>query len=257
MGARTDRTGPAARRGPAVVVMPTFDEALNLERVARAVLAVDPEIRLLVVDDASPDGTGELADRLAAEEPRISVLHRAGREGLGHAYLAGFARALDDGAAVVLEMDADGSHPAAAIPALLARLDDASDPVELVIGSRRVPGGRIVDWPWYRRALSDAGNGYARRALALPARDVTAGFRAFRAEALRGAIARPVDSRGYCFQIDLTRRVHEAGGRIAEVPIEFREREHGRSKMSPAIVAEAMLRVTAWGLARRFRRVTR
>jgi len=234
-------------------VMPTYDEAANLERVARAVLAADPRIRLLVVDDASPDGTGAIADRLAAEDPRVAVLHRTARDGLGPAYLAGFARVLGEGARVVVEMDADGSHPAAALPAMLARLDDPGDPQDLVIGSRRVPGGRMVDWPWHRRAISHAGNAYARALLDLPARDVTAGFRAFRADALRAAIAEPVVSRGYCFQIDLTRRVADAGGRIAEVPIEFREREHGRSKMSGRIVLEAMVRVTRWGIARRFR----
>jgi dolichol-phosphate mannosyltransferase len=246
----SDRVGPGPR---VVVVMPTFDEAENLERVARALLAAAPEVGLLVVDDASPDGTGEIADRLAAADPRVRVLHRTARDGLGHAYLAGFRQVLDTGAEIVVEMDADGSHPAATLPAMLARLDDPADPVGLVLGSRWVAGGRVVDWPAHRQAISRAGNAYARAMLDLPARDVTAGYRVFRASALRDVHLDDVDSRGYCFQIDLTRRVHAAGIAIAEVPITFTERAFGRSKMSTRIVVEAMLKVTAWGLARRFR----
>jgi len=233
--------------GPVVVVIPTYDEAQNLEAVVRAVTAAAPEARLLVVDDASPDGTGELADRLAADDPRIAVLHRAGRQGLGAAYLAGFAEALarDPRPAAVVEMDADGSHPADALPTLLEAL--AGERVGLAIGSRWIPGGRVEDWPWFRSWMSRAGNAYARAMLRLPVRDVTAGFRAYRVEALEAALAEPVESQGYCFQIDLARRVAAAGWRIEERPITFRERVHGRSKMSLRIVLEAMARVTRWG----------
>ncbi|WBU36798.1 polyprenol monophosphomannose synthase [Homoserinibacter sp. YIM 151385] len=234
-----------------LVVMPTFDEADNLERTAALVLAADPRVDLLVVDDDSPDGTGAIADRLAAAEPRIRVLHRRRRDGLGRAYLEGFRLAIEHGATVVIEMDADGSHPADRLPALLDALDAGAD---LAIGSRWVPGGRVVDWPWLRRALSRGGNAYARIALGIPVRDATAGFRAYRAERLAGLDLDGVHSRGYCFQIDMTLRAHDAGLRIAEVPIAFTERVAGRSKMSGAIIAEAMLRVTVWALRRRLRR---
>lgn len=235
-----------------LVVTPTYDEAGSVAATVAAVLAASPQAHVLVVDDASPDGTGEVADRLAAADPRVSVLHRSAKQGLGRAYVAGFRHALERGYEVVVEMDADGSHPASALPALLAALAD--DPATgLAIGSRYVPGGGLADWAAGRRLLSRAGNAYARFMLRLRVRDVTAGYRAYRADVLRGLPLDEIDSRGYCFQIDMTRRTLDAGWRIVERPIEFRERTAGRSKMSRAIVVEAMWRVTVWGVARLFR----
>jgi dolichol-phosphate mannosyltransferase len=236
-----------------LVITPTYDEAGNLETTVSAIFAAAPGVDVLVVDDASPDGTGDIADRLAAADPRVSVLHRPGKQGLGRAYVAGFLAALERGYDVVVEMDADGSHPAEALPALLAAL--AGDPaVGLAIGSRYVPGGGLSDWAAGRRLLSRAGNAYARTMLRLGVRDVTAGYRAYRAEVLRDLPLGDIDSRGYCFQIDMTLRTLDSGWAIVESPIEFRERTAGRSKMSKAIVAEAMLRVTVWGVARLFHR---
>lgn len=244
---------PAEPTRPRVlVVTPTYDEAGSIAATVAAVLAATPEAHVLVVDDASPDGTGEIADRLAAADPRITVLHRAGKEGLGRAYVAGFDVALARGYDVIVEMDADGSHPASALPSLLAAL--AADPTTgLAIGSRYVPGGGLADWAAGRRLLSRAGNAYARALLRLRVRDVTAGYRAYRAEVLRGMPLHEIDSRGYCFQIDMTLRTLDAGWSVVERPIEFRERTAGRSKMSRAIVVEAMLRVTVWGVGRALR----
>lgn len=244
---------PAAPPSRVLVVTPTYDEAGSLEATVSALFAAVPGVDLLVVDDASPDGTGAIADRLAAADPRVSVLHRAGKDGLGRAYVAGFRVALARGYDVIVEMDADGSHPAAALPSLLEAL--AADPrVGLAIGSRYVPGGGLADWAAGRRLLSRAGNAYARTVLRLPVRDVTAGYRAYRAAVLRAMPLDEIDSRGYCFQIDMTLRTLDAGWTVAERPIEFRERVAGRSKMSRAIVVEAMLRVTGWGVRRLFRR---
>jgi dolichol-phosphate mannosyltransferase len=235
----------------ALVVTPTYDEAGSLAATVAAVFAAAPDVHVLIVDDASPDGTGVIADRLAADDDRVTVLHRPGKHGLGRAYVAGFRLALDRGYDVIVEMDADGSHPASALPALVAALDDPA--VGLAIGSRYVPGGGLADWAAGRRLLSRAGNAYARALLRLGVRDVTAGYRAYRAEVLRELPLDEIDSRGYCFQIDMTRRTLDAGWRVVERPIEFRERTAGRSKMSKAIVVEAMLRVTAWGIARAVR----
>ena len=243
----------AARPGRVLVVTPTYDEADNLESTIAALRSSGASCDILVVDDASPDGTGQLAERLAASDPGLHVLHRAAKDGLGRAYLAGFAWALERGYDVVVEFDADGSHPADALPAMLAELE-ADAATGLVIGSRWVPGGRLVDWPAYRRRLSKAANAYARVMLRLPVRDVTAGYRAYRAEALDEIAHQVVDSRGYCFQIDLTIRTHDAGWRIREVPITFTERRAGTSKMSASVVVEAMWRVTVWGIARLIRR---
>ena len=238
--------------GRVLVVTPTYDEVENLEAsvasVRRAVTGAD----ILVVDDSSPDGTGELADRLAAADASVHVLHRTAKDGLGRAYLAGFAWALENGYDVVVEFDADGSHPADALPAMLDALGEPG--TGLVIGSRWVPGGRLVDWPAYRRRLSKAANAYARVMLRLPVRDVTAGYRAYRAEVLDEVAHQVVDSRGYCFQIDLTIRTADAGWGIREVPITFTERRAGASKMTGAVVLEAIWRVTVWGIARRLRR---
>lgn len=242
--------------GRVLVVTPTYDEVDNLEASIAALRASGAACDILVVDDASPDGTGALADRLAASDPQLHVLHRAAKGGLGPAYLAGFAWALERGYDVIVEFDADGSHPADVLPTMLKVLA-ADAATGLVIGSRWVPGGRLVDWPAYRRRLSKLANAYARIMLRLPVRDVTAGFRAYRAEVLDQIAPEVVESRGYCFQIDLTIRTHDAGWRIREVPITFTERRAGVSKMNGAVVVEAMWRVTVWGFARMLRRPRR
>jgi dolichol-phosphate mannosyltransferase len=232
-----------------LVVIPTFNERENLRDVIDHVLGTVPAAHILVVDDNSPDGTGVLADQLSRAEARLRVLHRPVKDGLGSAYVAAFAWALDEGYERIVQLDADGSHRPEHLPGMLRRLGTA----DLVIGSRWVPGGGTVGWPKWRQRLSRGGSAYARRMLALPVRDVTGGYRAFRASALRSIHLESVHSHGYCFQIDVLARAHEAGLRIAEVPIVFEERHHGVSKMSPAIVAEAMLRVTVWGLQAAFR----
>jgi len=246
--------GRPSGASPVVVIIPTFNEIENLETAVAAVHAV-ADVDILVVDDDSPDGTGALADRISAADPRVSVLHRTERAGLGQAYLAGFRRALDAGYRVIVEMDSDGSHPAASLPELLSRLDRDDRP-GLVIGSRWVAGGRVVDWPRRRRLLSEGANSYARLALGFAVRDSTGGYRAYRADVLRAMALDEVQSHGYCFQIDMTRRTLDAGFGVAEVPITFRDRLYGTSKMSAGIVVEAMWRVTVWGLARLFRRRT-
>jgi len=234
-----------------LVITPTYNEAPNINSAVEKVLAAVPSVNVLIVDDASPDGTGQLADAIAAADGRVFVLHRAEKEGLGHAYLAGFAWAFEHGYDVVVEMDADGSHPAERLPVMLEAL--AADPnVALVIGSRWVAGGSVVDWPWFREALSRSANLYARLALRLPVRDATAGYRAYTAAVLESVIDDSVHSRGYIFQIDLALRVHDTGHTIVEVPIEFHNRVAGTSKMSGGIVYEAMAKVTAWGIARAF-----
>ena len=257
---------PSARpstNGRILVVTPTYNEIESLEATVSAVLREAPEVDILVVDDASPDGTGPLADRLAAREPRVTVLHRDRKDGLGRAYVAAFAVAAERGYDIVVELDADGSHPADALPAILAALGRAKPEGNgpggngLVIGSRWVPGGRVIDWPAPRRWLSRGGNWYARTMLRLPVRDVTAGYRAWRMEALRDIQLSELESRGYCFQIDMTRRAVASGWGVVEVPITFTERRAGRSKMSQAIVAEAMWRVTVWGVRRMLRRPER
>ena len=242
----------ASAWGRVLVIVPTYNEIDSLERVVVGLRAAAPSVDVLVVDDASPDGTGALADRLASDDDRVSVLHRPGKQGLARAYGAGFARARELGYDIVVEMDADGSHPARTLPAMLDRLVSGGDSLGLVIGSRWVPGGSVENWPLYRRFLSQAGNHYARLMLRLPVRDSTAGFRAYRAAVLDAVTTPEVDSQGYCFQIDLALRVHDRGFQIAEVPIVFSEREAGVSKMSKAIVVEAMVRVTVWGVKRWF-----
>jgi dolichol-phosphate mannosyltransferase len=230
-----------------LVVVPTYDEAENIEPVISRLRRAVPDAHVLVVDDASPDGTGEIADKLASSDPAVHVMHRAGKAGLGAAYVAGFRWGLDRGYDVLVEMDADGSHQPEQLPLLLARLTDA----DLVIGSRWVTGGRVVNWPRSREVLSRGGNTYVRVALGLGLRDATGGFRAFRREALERVDLGDVASTGYCFQVDLAWRATRLGLRVVEVPIEFVERVHGRSKMSGAIVREALWRVTVWGVQRR------
>jgi dolichol-phosphate mannosyltransferase len=239
-----------------LVVVPTYDEAENVGTIIGRVLEVVPSAHVLVVDDGSPDGTGDVVEAIAARDERVHLLRRAGKLGLGTAYVAGFRWGLERGFELLVEMDADGSHPADRLPAMLAAAR-ASDEVELVIGSRWVPGGSVVDWPAHRELLSRGGNAYARVMLGLGVRDITAGFRVYRAHVVAAMDLDAIDSKGYCFQVDMTLRVHDLGGRIVEVPIEFRDRVLGTSKMSQAIVLEAMWRVTQWGIARRFRRPRR
>ncbi|EFQ84020.1 glycosyltransferase, group 2 family protein [Aeromicrobium marinum DSM 15272] len=231
-----------------VVVVPTYNEVESLPRLLDALAVHLPQADVLVVDDNSPDGTGVVAASLARREPGIHVLHRPAKDGLGHAYRAGFAWALARDYAIVVQMDADGSHRPQDLPALVAAAEAGTD---LVIGSRWVPGGGVRNWPWYRRAISRGGTRYARRMLGLPVADATAGFRAFRRLTLERIDLEAVASQGYCFQIDMTRRVLAAGMQVVELPILFVERERGRSKMSGAIVREALWRTTLWGLQRR------
>lgn len=229
-----------------LIVIPTYNERDNVSPIIERAHRAEPEADVLVVDDNSPDGTGDLADRLAASDLRIHVLHRAGKEGLGAAYRAGFAWGLARDYDRLVEMDADGSHDPAHLPALLAALDD----FDAALGSRWVPGGRTVGWPLRRRLLSRAGSAYARLMLGLRQRDVTGGYRAYRAEALRAIEPATITSRGYSFQIEMLWRAVSRGMRVTEVPITFAERVHGTSKMSGAIAAEAMRKVTVWGLQR-------
>jgi dolichol-phosphate mannosyltransferase len=227
-----------------LVVVPTYNERQNIAEIIARVLRSSPAVDVLVVDDNSPDGTGALASALASGHDRINVLHRSGKEGLGAAYRAGFTWGLDRGYERLVEMDADGSHQPEQLEPLLTALNHA----DVVLGSRWVPGGSVVNWPLRRRLLSQAGSTYARIALGLPVRDVTGGYRAFTADALREIGYQDVLSQGYCFQIDMLWKAYSAGLRISEVPITFVERVHGESKMSSGIVKEAILRVTLWGL---------
>jgi dolichol-phosphate mannosyltransferase len=226
--------------GPAWLVLPTYNEAENMEplvEVARAKLP--PSAQLLIVDDSSPDGTGELADRLAARHENVQVLHRARKEGLGPAYLAGFRRALEGGAGLVLEMDSDFSHD----PAYLPRLLDAAARADLVLGSRYVPGGGVSDWGPLRRAVSRGGSSYARHVLGVEVRDLTGGFKCFRREVLEAIDLDAISTRGYAFQVEMTYRAIRCGFEVVEVPIVFRERRVGSSKMDLSIVAEAVWRL--------------
>jgi len=237
--------------GSVLVIVPTYDERENLEPIADRLLTAVPSVHLLVVDDNSPDGTGQIADRLAAADTRVHVLHRSQKAGLGAAYIAGFAWAREQGYDVVVEMDADGSHAPEQLPRLLAALEDA----DVVLGSRWVPGGAVVNWPRSREVLSRGGNAYTRLALGLPLRDATGGYRAYRREVLDVLPLDRVASQGYCFQVDLAWQTWRSGATVVEVPITFVERERGESKMSRSIVVEALWRVSWWGLrSRRSRR---
>lgn len=233
--------------GRVLVIIPTYNERDNIERIAGRVREAVPEADVLVVDDASPDGTGEVADAMAAGDEQVKVLHREGKEGLGPAYIAGFRWAAEHGYDVMVEMDADGSHQPEELPRLLSALEDA----DLVIGARWVPGGKVRNWPKRREALSRGANTYARLMLGIHLHDATAGYRAFRAATLDKIGLDEVDSRGYCFQIDLALRAVRQGLRVVEVPITFVEREHGTSKMSRDVMAEAALRITQWGVSDR------
>jgi dolichol-phosphate mannosyltransferase len=221
-------------------VLPTYNEADNLEPIVAAVLDAAPRgTGILVVDDASPDGTGEIADRLAAADARVAVLHRAGKEGLGPAYVAGFHRVLAEGAERIVQMDADFSHDPADVPRLIAATDDA----DLALGSRYAEGGGVGEWGAARRAISRGGSAYARMWLGIPVRDLTGGFKCFRREVLEAIRIETVGALGYAFQVETTYRAVLAGFRVVEVPIVFNDRRIGESKMSRAIVAEAALRV--------------
>lgn len=236
------------------VLVPTYDEAANIGDLLRAIRTHAPKVDVLVIDDASPDGTGEVAEATAAELGQVEVLHRAAKDGLGNAYRAGFANALAEGYDVLVTFDADFSHDPAAIGELLATLDDGYD---LVIGSRYVPGGSTPHWPAHRQALSRYGNRYTGWVLRLPVRDITSGFRAYRADTLLAIEYATTRASGYAFMTELAVRIADRGARIGEVPIEFRDRVKGTSKMSWRIIAESMVRVSWWGLRRRLRAVTR
>ena len=231
-----------------LVIMPTYNEALSLAESVRNLFANAPEVSLLIVDDASPDGTGKLADSLAKEDQRISVLHRSAKGGLGAAYVAGFAVAKKQGFDFVVEMDADGSHRGVDLPKLLAVAPEH----DLVIGSRYVPGGGSHGWSLHRKLISRLGNAYTSFILGAKIKDITAGFRVYRLDFLMSIIDATA-AHGYAFQVELAWKARLAGGRIIEVPILFEERAHGSSKMSSAIVREALWLTTKWGLGRVFK----
>jgi dolichol-phosphate mannosyltransferase len=233
--------------GRILVIVPTYNEKDNVERIVGRVRTALPEVHVLVADDNSPDGTGVLADALASSDDHVHVMHRLGKEGLGAAYLAGFAWGLDHDFDVLVEMDADGSHQPEQLYRLLVALRDA----DLVLGSRYVPGGKVENWPRHREFLSRGGNLYTRLALGIPLRDATGGYRAFRATTLQRVSLDEVGSQGYVFQVDLAFRASKAGLRVKEVPITFVEREIGTSKMSQKIVREALWQVTKWGARER------
>jgi dolichol-phosphate mannosyltransferase len=241
-----------------LVVVPTYNEAQNIERIVGRIRAAVPSVDVLIVDDASPDGTGKLADHLVGEDVQVHVLHRNGKQGLGAAYIAGFRWGLERDYDIFVEMDADGSHRPEELPRLLEALwgdagaADASG-ADLALGSRWIPGGEVVNWPASRKILSRGGNTYARIALGLPLHDATGGFRAFRRKVLESIGLDDVASQGYCFQVDLAWRALQSGFRVVEVPITFVEREYGASKMNRSIVTEALWRITLWGVQHRIR----
>jgi len=225
------------------VIIPTYNEADNVRIIVDRLRSAVPVADVLIADDHSPDGTGAIADELAAADPQVQVMHRAGKQGLGAAYLAGFAWAHERDYEAVVEMDADGSHAPEELPKLL----DALASADVVLGSRWVRGGTVVNWPLHRLAISRVGNLYTRLALGMPYKDATGGYRAYRMTALDKLDISTVASQGYCFQVDLAWRAYRNGFRVAEVPITFAERERGASKMSSSIVREALWRVTVWG----------
>ena len=243
----SDGRGPI---GPVAVIIPTYNERANLDDIVARTRRAVPDADVLIVDDNSPDVTGDLAEKLALTDEHVRVLHRARKAGLGAAYLAGFGWALEHGYGTLVEMDADGSHDPAELPAMLAALATA----DLVVGSRWIAGGTVRNWPRSRALLSRGGNAYARIMLGLAVHDATGGYRAYRATTLREIGLADVTSQGYCFQIELTLRAVRAGLTVTEVPITFTERARGTSKMSRAIVAEALWRVTQWGVATRLSR---
>jgi glycosyltransferase involved in cell wall biosynthesis len=232
-----------------LVCVPTYNERDNLPSTLGRLREACPQVDVLVIDDGSPDGTGEIADKIAASDPQVHVLHRTEKAGLGTAYVVGFGWGLERGYDVLVEMDADGSHQPEELPRLLAAIDPAGgEKADLVLGSRWVDGGVVKNWPRSRLLLSRGGNAYVRMALGLHFRDATGGYRAYRARVLRTLPLDTVASQGYCFQVDLVWRAWRAGFRVVEVPITFVERTHGQSKMSRSIVAEAFWRVLWWGV---------
>lgn len=233
----------------ALVIIPTYNELENLPIIIGKVFDAVPEAHVLVMDDGSPDGTGALADEMAGNDRRIAVIHRSGKLGLGTAYLAGFQEGIRRGFEFLIELDADGSHPPEKLPEMLGVA--ASNPgIGLVIGSRWTAGGRVVDWPKRREMLSRSANTYARIMLGVSVHDVTAGFRVYRSSLIARLDLDGIDSKGYCFQVDMTLRSLDAGAKVVEVPITFKDRELGQSKMSGAIIFEAMEKVTVWGIQR-------
>jgi dolichol-phosphate mannosyltransferase len=239
--------------GSILVIIPTYNESENIEPIISRTRKAVPDAHLLIADDNSPDGTGKLADEIASADDHVHVMHRLGKEGLGAAYLAGFEWGLNAGYDVLVEMDADGSHQPEQLPLLLDALADA----DLVLGSRWVKGGEVLNWPKSREVLSRGGNLWTRIALGIPLRDATGGYRAFRCQTLLGLGLDNVASAGYCFQVDLAWRALKAGFRVVEVPITFIEREYGESKMSQKIVVEALVRTTMWGVAHRAKQLRR
>jgi len=233
-----------------VVLLPTYDEADNVVDMLVALRAAVPDADIVVIDDDSPDGTGKLAEDFAASDGRVEVLHRSGKHGLGAAYRHGFERVAESGHDVVVTMDSDFSHDPAVVPSLLLAVERGAD---LVIGSRYVAGGGTVNWPLRRRVLSRWGNRYTGAVLRLPVRDITSGFRAYRASALTAISPWTTTAEGYAFLTELVRRTVASGGTVVETPITFKDRERGTSKMSFAIIVESMVRVTRWGLADRLR----
>ena len=227
------------------VVLPTFNERENIAEITQAVLRHG--YRVLIVDDGSPDGTGDIADEIARTHTGVDVVHRASKEGLGRAYGAGFQRALASGAEVIVEMDADFSHDPNDLPRLVHSIQEGAD---VAIGSRYVPGGSTPDWPFFRRLISKGGNFYARLMLGTPIRDMTAGFRAFTSSALERLPFQLAQASGYGFQVEMAWHAHAMGMRVDEVPVIFRDRVRGTSKMGASIVAEAMWLVTKWGVGR-------
>ena len=239
--------------GRVLVIVPTYNERENVESIIERTLGSVPDANVLIVDDGSPDGTGKIANELAATDTRIHVLHRTAKAGLGAAYIAGFGWGLERDYDVLVEMDADGSHAPEQLPLLLGALGGA----DLVLGSRWVSGGTVVNWPKSRELISRSGNLYTRVALGISLRDATGGYRAYRRAVLEGIDYRDVASQGYCFQVDLAWRASRAGFRVVEVPITFADRERGESKMSGSIVREALWRVTQWGARHRADQVRR
>lgn len=238
--------------GSVLVVVPTYNESQNIEAIVTRLRKAVPEAHVLIADDNSPDGTGDIADRLADSDEHVHVMHRAGKQGLGAAYLAGFEWGLKRGYGVLVQHDADGSHQPEQLPRLLEALGEGAD---MVKGSRWVPGGSVVNWPTSRKLISQGGSLWTRLWLGIPVKDVTGGFNAFKADTLRGLNLDEVASAGYCFQIDLVWRALKQGYRVREVPIEFVEREFGASKMSQNIVIEALIRTTLWGVEHRLAQI--
>ncbi len=240
--------------GQVLVIIPTYNESQNIESITTRLRKAVPDAHVLIADDNSPDGTGDIADRLASDDDHVHVMHRTGKEGLGAAYLAGFGWGLEHGYDVLVQHDADGSHQPEELPRLLDAIADGAD---MVKGSRWVPGGSVVNWPKSRELISKGGSLWTRAWLGIPVKDATGGFNAFRADTLRGIGLDEVASAGYCFQIDMVWRAIKRGYKVVEVPIEFVEREFGDSKMSRNIVVEALIRTTLWGIEHRAQQVKR